>query len=439
MSHNNFHEFITKILSSNPEVTITSELSQAFELAEFSKHNLFITGCGGSGKSLFINSLVQNTSKKIVVLAPTGVAAVNVEGQTIHSFFKFPIGILDKNVKVSDQFKKLWKTFDVLLIDEISMVRADLFGAMDTVMKKAAGNSKPFGGKQIILLGDLWQLPPVVPKQEQDIIKLLHKSRWWFDSVDVSSFSIVEFTKVFRQSDARFIDSLDRFRRGIHNPNDLAYVNTRLSNTTPAHAITITTTNYKADLINQANLKKIQQPLITIKGTTEGTFPESAMVTPKELQLKLGAKVMVLLNIKSEGLHNGSIVYISKIDKEKETVEVKDPLDGCFKVISKATWKQYAYTYDNDSLDKTVSGTYTQLPLKLAYSSTIHKIQGCTFDEAIIDFDRGVFEAGQAYVALSRVKSLNGLHIRKPIKHSDFIIDANVKRFMEGTELPDLP
>ena len=438
MSHNNIREFTTKILASNPKITITSEISKALELAEFSKTNLFITGCGGSSKSTFIQNYTKNTDKKVIILAPTGVAAVNVEGQTIHSFFGFPIGILDKEVKASDRLRKIWKTFDVLLIDEISMVRADLFKAMDTVMKKAAGNLKPFGGKQLILLGDLWQLPPVVPKHEQDIMKQLHKSRWWFDSLDVSSFSIIEFTKVFRQSDVEFIGSLDRFRRGTHNATDLAYVNTRISKKKPEHAITITTTNYKADLINQANLKKIPQPSISLVGTTSGSFPESAMVAPKNLHLKIGAKVMILANLKLDGLYNGSIVYISKIDKDKCTVDVKDPIDGKFKTISMYTWKQYAYTYDNDTLGKTVTGTYTQLPLKLAYGITAHKVQGCTFDEAIIDFDRGTFEAGQAYVALSRVKSLNGIYLRQPIKHSDFIIDVNVKRFMEGTELPDM-
>lgn len=421
-------EFIEKIRKED-NIIINSAIEQAFELAEFSNKNLFITGSGGVGKSVFIKSFTKHTSKSVAVVAPTGVAAINVKGQTIHKFFNFPIGIIDSTIRPSRKFLDIWASFDTLLIDEASMVRSDVFNAIDTVMKKTAKSQKPFGGKQVILVGDPFQLPPIVSKEESEAFSMFFSSRWWFNLIENSGFSIIDFNEVFRQKDRTFISILNRLRTGTHTDMDIKYLNSKFGSTPSSNAITITTTNKKADSINAINLSKIKAKEETFVGELNGNFDKSNVIAPLYLTLKVGAKVMVLRNDSSTGLVNGSIVYVTEINKKEKYVMVKRPDSDTQLKVCEATWEQYSYDVIGGKLSKVESGRYKQIPLKLAYACTAHKTQGCTFDDIILDFDRGIFESGQAYVAISRVRSIEGLHLAHPLKLGDFWVDKEVQSF----------
>lgn len=425
-------EFFKKIQDNEPYFVLTEEIKKAFRLAEFIDTNLFITGSAGTSKSTFLKMMSKYSSKKMIVVAPTGVAAINVEGQTMHSFFRFPIGILDGKQSPSSILMESWESFEILYIDEISMVRADLFNAVDKVMRRAGDKTKPFGGKQVIISGDLWQLPPVVGKNEKEVFSQMFNSRWFFANESASLFDIIEFTEVFRQADKGFVEILNRFRKGLHSYADINYLNNKRKHY-EGDALVITTTNSNADAINKNRLDKIKAKEYRFTGQVSGSFSESSMIAPMSISLKVGAKIMVLRNFPKLGLVNGSIRYVRSICKEHdEYIMISKSMfdtESEWQRLDETTWEQYEYVLIDKELSKEVVGTYTQLPVKLGFAVTCHKAQGVTVDEAVIDFDRGVFECGQAYVALSRVKSLEGIHLCQPLKMTDFRIDADVKNY----------
>lgn len=422
--------FIQEILTDGIE--IDSNLEQAFLQAEFTNNNLFITGKAGTGKSVFVNKFVKFSNKSVVVLAPTGVAAVNVQGQTIHSFFQLATGMLTE-VHASSALRKMWNTFDTLIIDEISMVRVDLFSAVNQCMQQVGDHEKPFGGKQIILIGDIYQLPPVVIKDELSVLLDLYPSRWWFDSPNIGNFSVIELDKVYRQKDVNFISVLNNLREGSHSKQDIDFINdnTRM-NTLSSSVVTITTTNAKAELINTTKLTQIKAKEHVFYGSVTGTFPDGCKIAPQILKLKVGARAMILRNHLKDGIYNGAIVTVTDITDNAVIVVDKNKREH---IINRESWFHYVYKVNQGVLEKTIDGTYIQYPLKLAWGLTAHKVQGITFDEAIIDFDRGIFECGQAYVALSRVQTLGGIQLIKPIKHTDFKVDKDVQRFFAGSRI----
>ena len=425
------NEFMDLIRDSE-NITIHPALKEAFRIAEFSNENLFVHGGGGSGKSLFVKCLEKYSSKKIVIVAPTGVAAVNIGGQTAHSFFRFPIGILDGKQSPSQRLMDLWESFQILVIDEISMVRADMFNAIDKTMRRAGDKKKPFGGKQVIILGDIYQLSPIVGGSERTAFFEMYKSKWFFNSDLIETFHKVEFTEIFRQSDSTFIEVLNNCRTASISVKDLRLLNSRYNQKISENAVVITTTNAKADAINMTKLAQIKSKKYTFEGYVSGNFPENQMLAPKILELKVGAKVMVLRNLPKLGLVNGSIVYVREVREDECVMVAADMKSESFIMLEPCKWEQYSYEYYDGQLQKEVSGSYMQIPLKVAFSITIHKSQSATFDEATIDFDGGVFATGQAYVALSRVKSLEGLYLKQLIKSSDFKVDPEVHKYAQG-------
>ena len=424
-------EFFKQICDGEPEFVLTDEIRAAFECAEFTDTNMFITGSAGTSKSTFLKMMTKYSSKKIVVVAPTGIAAINVGGQTAHSFFRFPIGILDGKQSPSTLLMESWESFSILYIDEISMVRADMFNAIDAVMRRAGDKKKPFGGKQVIISGDLWQLPPVVGRNEKEIFTEMFKSRWFFANESADSFRTFEFHEVFRQSDKGFVSLLNRFRKGTHTYADIAAMNTRRSDRV-CDALVLTTTNAKADTINSERLDRIKSKLYRFTGRITGKFPESNMSAPMNIELKVGAKVIVLRNYPKLGLANGSVRYVRSVDEDGEYIMISKSMEDDTQVwqkLEKAVWEQYEYVFEDKTLYKEVVGSYIQLPVKLGFAVTIHRSQGLTVDEAVIDFDRGIFECGQAYVALSRVRSKDGIYLRQPLNMHDFKIDKDVRDY----------
>jgi ATP-dependent exoDNAse (exonuclease V) alpha subunit len=428
-----YDDFINKIRREDG-IDINPELREAFIRAEFTKQNIFVTGSAGVGKSVFIRTLCTHSRKRIIVLAPTGIAALNVQGETIHSFFGLGFGVLDGFPQLSRKLTETFNDFDMIIIDEISMVRSDVFNAINLALQTVDSKDKrPFGGKQIIVIGDMFQLPPVLLSNEKDIIHDLYGSRWWFDAKNIGNFRYIELVKVYRQSDEYFINLLQNFRYGVQTEEHIDEMNKRLSDQQDKDAILVTTVNKKADLLNDQRLRELEGQEHIFYGETKGNFPKSGKIAPELLKLKIGARMMCLRNLRDTNLVNGSLVDVVDISEDLNTgdtlIIVKDIRDRKEYSIHKVKWESYEYLYTGRKVTKTVSGEYTQYPLKLAYACTIHKGQGCTWDKVVIDFDRGVFECGQAYVALSRSRTFEGIHLKAPVKMNDFWVDDRVMEY----------
>jgi ATP-dependent DNA helicase PIF1 len=419
------------IRQNDSSIEINDDMEQAFIKAEHTDENFLILGSAGTGKSTFIRSFMDYSSKKIALLAPTGVAAVNIGAQTIHSFFGFKIGILDE-VWPSKKAREIVDSIDTFIVDEISMVRCDLMSAMDRALRICAGSSKPFGGKQIIVVGDLFQIPPVLRSDEEGHFKMRYKSRWFFDADHMDAFGLVVFKKIYRQVDEGFKMVLNRCRLGKPTDDDIKYLNERLYEETDEDAVVITTINKAANDINRMNLDKIKSPELTFTAYTTGTFNESMFPVEETLRLRLGARVMICRNNQEQAIFNGMVGYVTAINYDKITVDV----DGSEKYVYKEQWENYVYELINSKLEKKVAGTFTQFPIKLAYAVTVHKSQGTTLDTALIDSGYGFFEAGQAYVALSRVRAYEGLFLAKPLKKADFRVDTDVLKYVVNALKP---
>lgn len=423
------------------EVEINDDFKKALDLAEYSDKNLFITGRAGTGKSTLLKYFREYTQKKIAVIAPTGVAAVNIGGQTIHSFFGFRPDITVDKVErdyVKVRKAKLYAQLDALVIDEISMVRADLLDCVNTFLKMHGRvKGKPFGGIQMIFIGDLYQLPPVVTSSEKDIFENVYQSPYFFDAQVMGEITleIVELNKIYRQEDATFIDILNSVRNKSIVDESLDILNSRLDYSFEIpdddFYIYLTTTNAKADLINNEKLDKLKTPIFQFDAEITGQFDEKFAPAPISLYLKAGAHIMLTNNDKEGRYINGTVGVLTKINQKEGTLTVK--LSSGERIeIYPYTWEMYRFLYNEKSrrIESDTVGSFTQFPVILAWAITIHKSQGKTFEKAIIDMDKGAFTHGQTYVALSRCVSLEGLVLKKPIEKRHIMVDWRVSKFL---------
>jgi len=418
------------------DITITSEFSEAFDLLENTKQNVFLTGKAGTGKSTFLQYFRENTEKEVVVVAPTGVAALNVQGQTIHSFFLIKPGFVDV-LEFKPGKRRAFKAIELLIIDEISMVRADVFDAIDHTLRNARKNNKPFGGIQVCVIGDLFQLPPVISTDEREIYADYYKSPFFFSSkaYDDGDFRMVQFETIHRQKDTDFVNILNAIRTGKCNSNTLKLLNDRLHpRATPAPGtLLLTTTNALAEKMNNSKLQNMSTSLSDYKGKLSGKFGLNGarLPAPEQLELKVGAQVMFVKNDSEGRWVNGTIGIVEKLGKKIITVRVGDAEYE----VKPVTWESIAYEADGEKIIEKSLGTYKQFPLMLAWAVTIHKSQGKTLERVIIDLGRGAFAAGQLYVALSRCRTLEGIALKQLVTQRDILCDDEVIEFVQDLEV----
>jgi hypothetical protein len=414
------------------------DLREVYRLMEEVGESLFITGRAGTGKSTLLNYYRKHSARQLVVLAPTGLAALQVGASTIHSFFGFPLRpILRGDSEIRAWRKnhprlKVLQEMDTLIIDEVSMVRVDIMDAIDQMMRINLRVNLPFGGKQVILFGDMYQLAPVVAKGEN--LGLEEYPDPWFFSARAfkeQQFKFVELKKIYRQRDQDFIYLLNRVRDGLADADELDELNRRYLPEIGDQdfAIHLTSTNMMADLENQKKLGELDTPAFVFNGTVVREFQESLFPASGLLRLKVGAQVMMIRNDVKEGRWvNGSIARIEGLTEKQVTIRVSD---GSTYVVEPVTWENKRYAWDpaKSTISFEVLGTYTQYPIRLAWAITIHKSQGLTFDHVVIDMGRGAFSHGQLYVALSRCRSLEGITLKTRLRMSDMIVDEAVKGF----------
>jgi len=427
-----------------PCLELNTAFSEALDLMENTTRPIFITGRAGTGKSTLLRHFCKTTKKKTVVLAPTGVAALNVEGQTIHSFFLIRPGITLPEAKREGRRARnneLYREVETIIIDEISMVRADLFDAVDVFLKAVMNLREPFGGKQIIMIGDLHQLPPVVRHDEAEALNQIYKSPYFFSAKVMQGIlkkkkkiAFVELNKIYRQSDRNFIEILNAVRECSVKPSHLRALNNRcVSYEDPEaieDAIILTTTNKLADGINAGRLATLPGRAKMYKAETNGRFQEKDAPTDGQLILKINTRVMFLNNDALGRWVNGSLGTVKRLD-EREIVVVLD--DGEEVDVEAYTWNLFKFTFDKKTrcLEREKVGSFTQMPLRLAWAVTIHKSQGKTFDRVAIDLGWGAFAAGQVYVALSRCRSLEGIFLRSPFCPRHLFADERVVEFLK--------
>lgn len=419
------------------KIVLSSEQQKVYERIENTRENIFITGRAGTGKSTLLTHLAWNTSKIIVVCAPTGVSALGVGGQTIHSLFRLPTGIIaDHELKQTADLKKMLATIDTLVIDEVSMVNADLMDAIDRSLKLA--RAKPhdaFGGVQVIMFGDPYQLPPVPARDpdERAYFADHYRSQWFFDAHvwQATDLAVVELSEIHRQSEERFKELLNAVRHGQVTAPMAHELNEAGARMAPKEGvITLASTNNIANSINKKRLAEIKGDSLRAVAEVNGEFNPGAYPADDTLELKPGAQVMFLRNDPDGRWVNGTIGVVSRIEGTV-WVEIGDEEFEVEPVV----WERYRYRYDPETktLTKEVVADFEQFPLRLAWAVTIHKSQGQTYDAAIVDLGPRAFSAGQTYVALSRVRTLEGLYLTRPLKPSDIIVDPNVVRFMSGS------
>ncbi len=418
------------------------------------KEHVFLTGRAGSGKTTLLQEVIQATDKNTVVVAPTGVAAINAGGVTIHSFFQLPPSnflpvdrsfmgegyttrsLLKQHLKVSEDKRRLIQELEMLVIDEISMVRADLLDAIDFTLRYLRGSTQPFGEVQVVMVGDLYQLPPVVNEAEWSAFKDYYKTPYFFDSLVWKQAKMIplELKKVYRQKDQDFLDVLNNIRDGKPRPEDLALLNTRhVSNEEETNdAILLTTHNRKADRVNQKELEAIKNPKLVFEAKVSGKFNEWTYPAAERMVLKKGAKIMFIRNDREQRYYNGKLAEVMNYDSELKKLQVKFQDDKTTCWIEKATWENIKYgTEDSGDIKQEVVGSFTQFPVRLAWAVTVHKSQGLTLDAVQLDLESS-FAAGQTYVALSRCTTLAGLVMTSEIKAKHVIIDQRIRRFYEG-------
>lgn len=433
------------LLTDLTEIEVTNEYRLIKQLIENQYPFIFVNGKAGSGKSTLIRYIRSSFKEKnIVVVAPTGVAALNVSGSTIHSFFHFPPRIIDDRdiQKVKD--RRLYSKLNIIIIDEVSMVRVDVVDAIDKFMRlNGPRQGLPFGGVQIIFIGDLFQLPPVVNSEEEEVLnKLQYSSPYFFSAKSLEHYKVipVELNKIFRQKDARFMEILNDIRVASNLETRLPVVNERLNaiKNEKEIVITLTSKNVNADNINKLELNKLNGEIKLFHGKTTGTFAieKERLPSPLELALKVGAQVMFTKNDKLRQWVNGTIGKVMSFNNDTIQVMIhKDQVDHVVDV-NYATWESYAYRYDQneDKIVPYITGSYTQIPLMLAWAVTIHKSQGKTLGKIKLDVGDGAFASGQVYVALSRIRTLSDLSLSRTIKKSDVKSDQRIKRFFENLQ-----
>ena len=421
------------------DVSLSPEQQAVYDRIETTRDNIFVTGRAGTGKSTLLNHLSWHTSKQVVITAPTGVAALNVGGQTIHSLFRLPIGVIaDHDIEQNDALRKLLHTIDTLVIDEVSMVNADLLDAIDRSLRQARQRkNEAFGGVQVVLFGDPYQLAPVPGEgDERAYFADKYDSMWFFDAKvwDETDLTIYELSTIHRQHEDEFKRMLNAVRHGHVTAEIAGRLNEVGARPAPTDgAITLATTNGTVTRINATELARLPGRVLTARAEINGEFGGRSYPADEALELKVGARVMFLRNDvggEQQRWVNGSVGTVLKIDS---TVWVD--IDGERHEVRPAVWEKFRYSYSplTKSLRKDVVAEFTQFPLRLAWAVTIHKSQGKTYDRAIVDLGQRSFAPGQTYVALSRISELEGLYLTRPLRPSDIIVDDNVVRFMSRT------
>ncbi len=438
-----------------PDPTNTPQQT-LLQLLRDSHDCVFLTGKAGTGKSTLLRYIDSSTHKKHVLLASTGIAALNIGGQTIHSFFKLPFRPLLPDdpdltsprrmyelLRYSKEHRELIRSLELIIIDEISMVRADIIDAIDKILRTYRGRPHlPFGGVQMLFVGDLYQLEPVVKQEERGILDRFYRSAFFFSArvfqtqtagIDCPLICI-ELNKVYRQGDPNFVAILDRMRAGLSNIGDLETINQRsidLRELAPQErCITLSSRRSQVAHINEECLNNLEGKRYEIQGFVDGEFPEGSHPTDRVLTLKEGAQVMLLTNDKDKRWANGTIATVERIDEEEGKIYITTE-EGVTHPVERYNWENTRYSFDEEKQEVTteVIGLFTQFPLRLAWAITIHKSQGLTFDKVIIDFKDRIFAGGQAYVALSRCRSLEGLMLDGQLRMRDIISRSEVSLF----------
>ena len=437
------------VLTATNDIEFNEQFAKAYDALENGSRNVFITGKAGTGKSTLLQYFRDHTTKNVAILAPTGVAAVNIKGQTVHSFFRFKPDITPEGVhtiKIRRTQKALYQKIDTIVIDEISMVRADLLDCVDIFLRLHGKDRRiAFGGVQMVFVGDLYQLPPVVRQAERDIFKDVYPSPYFFDSkifrevnnddLHPRKVEMIELQKIYRQKEEAFIRLLGTIRNRTATNENLKVLNTRyIPHFQPDKDelyVYLTTTNAMADRINQEKLDELKGRSYYYEGTLAGEFGVKNLPTHQSLELKLGAQIMLLNNDSGGRWVNGSIGKIIEIidDGQVVTVELSE---GEIVDVTPFQWEMFRFFFNEDTqaLESESVGSFKQHPLKPAWAITIHKSQGKTFDKAIVDVGHGTFAHGQAYVALSRCARFDGLVLKKPILRKHILLDDDVVRFM---------
>ena len=422
---------------------LSDDFNYALQRMESGDH-LFITGRAGTGKSTLLQIFRRSTTKNVVVLAPTGVAALNVQGQTIHSLFGFPPRlILPENVKPNRRYRRLFENLDTLIIDEISMVRADVMEAIDIALRLNRNSSRPFGGVQVILFGDLYQLPPIVSSQEEKYyFSQRYASAYFFaaDCFDTIDLEMIELRVVYRQDSRHFLRLLEAIRNATVDYDELESLNERhVPDFEPEEGenyLTLAARNATVNGINATKLAQLDTPEMLYLGKVQGGFSEKLFPVPAALKLKVGAQVMTVRNDNDKKYVNGTIGTITECKPESVVILVSENGKPREFEVGYEEWDVIRYTATGTEEETKIGtetlGTYKQIPVRLAWAVTIHKSQGKTFEKIIIDLGRGAFEHGQTYVALSRCRTLQGIVLRNPLTPRDVMVDPAVVEFYEG-------